>query len=131
MPKDEEPLAVYYSWEDDARVAPVLVVLRSSLVGIELTLLERTDNLFSIAYSAVSIHDVARVSSTGRAWIGGELGVKLEEIDIDLNRDLPPFSATIHLPVARNDYRGDRDDAREAARAVADAVMSIGFGPIP
>ena len=127
LPEGQEPIAMYYSWDFDARVIPTVVVLPNLLVGIELTLLERTDSLFSVACSAVGLDDVVRVSSTGRAWIGGEPGVKPEQFGIELRRDLPPFGATIRLPLARNDYRGNGDDARDAARAVAEVLMSIGF----
>lgn len=126
VPEGQDPIAMYYSWELDARVVRAVVVLPNSLLGIELTLLERTDSLFSIASSSV---EVVRVSFEGRAWIGGEPGAKAEQFDIELSRDLPPFGPTISLPINRNDYRGNRDDARQAARAVADVLMSIGFGP--
>jgi hypothetical protein len=129
LPDDEEPVAVYYSWDDDTRLVPVLVVLRGSLVGMELTLLKGTDARFSVTSSAVALDEVVRVSSSGRAWSVHEPGVALDRFEIELSRDLPAFGATIQLPIARNDYRGNRDDAIQAARGVADAIMSIRFAP--
>jgi hypothetical protein len=104
-------------------------VLRGSLVGIELTLLERTDTRFSVISSALGLEDVVRVSASGRAWIVHEPGVALDRFEIELSRELPAFGTTIQLPMARYDYRGNRDDALQAARGVADAIMSIRFAP--
>jgi hypothetical protein len=134
LPVTVEPLAVYYSWEFDTRTIPTLLVLPSALVGVQIDFVGHSQVL-SVTRSAISLDDVVRVTTTMRSALVGSDGdpasTETQSVEIELRRELPPFDSVIKLPLSRNDYRGNWDEWRNAARSVADALLSLGRQPGP
>ena len=45
-------------------------------------------------------------------------------MEIEFGGELLPFGSSISLPIAREDYRGDTDVARQAARRITDGLIA-------
>jgi hypothetical protein len=132
LPEAVDRLAVYYSWEYDTRRIPTLLVLPSALVGVQMEVVGHSQVL-SVTRSAISLDDVVRVSVSMRSAIVGSdvdpAPTETQSVEIELRRELPPFDSVINLLLSPNDYRGNWDEWRNAARSVADALLSFGGQP--
>jgi hypothetical protein len=94
LPEAAEPLALYYSWEYDARSIPALLVLSTALVGVHMEVVGRA-GVLSVTRSSVRLDEVARVSTTMRTAIVGSgaepVLTDTQAVEIELRRELPPL----------------------------------------
>jgi hypothetical protein len=132
LPEGLEPLAVYYSWEYDSRRIPALLVLPTSLVGVSIEFVGNS-TVLSVTRTSIGLDDVLRVSVSMRTALMSpemqENPMETQEVELELRQELPPFGSAIRLPLSKNDYRGDWDLWKRAARSVADALLLLGVGP--
>lgn len=78
----------------------------------------------NVSVAAVPLERVARVGLASRAWLGTEPDAAVQEVEIEVEGELPLFGSSIRLPIARNDYRGDTDAARHATRRIAEVLIA-------
>jgi hypothetical protein len=124
LPRGEQPLAMYYSWTHDERAVHVVVVLPTALVGVEMAFVDHSDQALNASVAAVPLHRAARVRLASRAWLGSDPDAALQNVEIEIDGELPPFGSSISLPIARDDYKGDADVARQVARRIADVLIA-------
>jgi hypothetical protein len=115
---------MYYSWTHDVRAVPVVVVLPTALVGVEMTFVDHSQQALNVSVAAVPLHRVASIRLASRAWLGADPDAALQNVEIEIDDELPPFGSSFSLPIARDDYRGDADVARQVARRIADVLIA-------
>jgi hypothetical protein len=106
------------------RAVPVVVVLPTALVGVEMTFVDHSQQALNVSVAAVPLHRVASLLLASRAWLGANPDAALQNVEIEIDDELPPFGSSITLPIARDDYRGDADVARQVARRIADVLIA-------